>query len=90
MKRTLRNTGDCRFDAQCTNPSSFCHRKANANVLVVDERQSLKTLDREFKTATRSLEQLRERVNAFAEQRDKLERDMDEVQQKSHDVNRAI
>jgi hypothetical protein len=47
----------------------------------------LKTLDREFKTATRSLDQLKERVNTFEEQRNKLDRDADELQQKSDDVS---
>ena len=91
MKRTWRNIGDCRFyDLTFQLLPDFCHRKANANVLAVDERQSLKTLDREFKTATRSLDQLKERVNAFEEQKDKLDKDTDEVQQKADSVSNTV
>lgn len=90
VKRTSRITGDCGSYAQRMNLPDLPHRKANANVLAVDERQSLKTLDREFKTATRSLDQLRERVNGFEEQRSKLDRDADEVQQKADDVSHAF
>jgi len=50
----------------------------------------LKTLDRDFKTATRSLDQLKEMVNTFEERGNKLDRDADEVQQKSNDVSYAI
>jgi predicted nucleic acid-binding Zn-ribbon protein len=47
----------------------------------------LKALDREFKTVTRSLDQLKEKVNGFEQQRGKLDRDADEVQQKCGDVS---
>jgi hypothetical protein len=89
VKRTSRITGDCGSCAERMNLPNLPHRKANANILAVDERQSLKTLDREFKTATRSLDQLRERVNGFEEQRNKLDRDADEVQRRADDVSRV-
>ena len=47
-------------------------------------------MDREFKTATRYLDQLNEKANAFDEQRNKLDRDADEVQQKSDNVSRTV
>lgn len=47
-------------------------------------------LDRDLKTATRSLDQLKERVNTFEEQRNKLNRDTDEIQQTSDDVSNKV
>ena len=45
------------------------HRKASSSVLAVDERQSLETLTREEKTASRTLAQLSEKEQGFDEKK---------------------
>ena len=45
------------------------HSKASASVLAVDERQSLETLTREEKTASRTLAQLSEKEQGFEEKK---------------------
>ncbi|KAF7984629.1 hypothetical protein HWV62_12853 [Athelia sp. TMB] len=50
--------------------------KASASVLAVDERQSLETLTRDAKTASRSLTQLKEKNQDHAQKRDKLAEDV--------------
>jgi hypothetical protein len=48
---------------------AFGLRKAAANILAVDERQSLDTLTRDEKTAGRALQQLTERQQGLEEKR---------------------
>jgi structural maintenance of chromosome 1 len=50
-------------------------RKASASILAVDERQSLETLTREEKTASRSLAQLKEKHQDLDQKRAKLSED---------------
>ena len=45
------------------------HSKASSSVLAVDERQSLETLTREEKTASRTLVQLSEKEQGFDEKK---------------------
>ena len=45
------------------------HSKASSSVLAVDERQSLETLTREEKTASRTLAQLSEKEQGFEEKK---------------------
>ena len=45
------------------------HSKASSSVLAVDERQSLETLTREEKTASRKLTQLSEKEQGFDEKK---------------------
>jgi hypothetical protein len=45
------------------------HSKASSSVLAVDERQSLETLTREEKTASRTLAQLSEKEQGFDEKK---------------------
>jgi structural maintenance of chromosome 1 len=54
---------------------SLTCRKASASVLAVDERQSLETLTRDEKTASRSLAQLREKHQDLDQKKDKLSED---------------
>lgn len=55
---------------QLTFSSPSTTRKASANVLAVDERQSLETLTRDEKTAARTLTQLTERQHGMEEKRE--------------------
>lgn len=59
----------------------FFFRKASASVLAVDERQSLETLTRDVKIASRSLTQLKDKHEDHVQKRDKL---ADDVRVHSH------
>lgn len=50
-------------------------RKAQSSVLAVEERQSLETLSRDEKTSSRTLAQLKDKVEQFTTQRSKLGED---------------
>lgn len=49
--------------------------KAQANLLAIDERQSLESLTREEKTTARSLNQLQQKYEGFSERREKVAED---------------
>lgn len=70
----MRYFSNCRFGV--LSQAHFLARKASASVLAVDERQSLETLTRDAKTASRSLTQLKEKHQDHAQKRDKLAEDV--------------
>jgi structural maintenance of chromosome 1 len=61
-------------------------RRARANILAVEERQSLETLNRDLKTCSRTLTQAKEKSGAFEEKRDNLSRDEAEASEKKDEV----
>lgn len=61
-------------------------RKASANVLAVDERQSLETLTRDERTAARILTQLTERQHGMEEKRDSRNEELRVLGEKRSEV----
>lgn len=70
----------------CSTGSQLFHRKAQASVLAVDERQSLETMTRDEKTSSRTLTQLKEKADHFTTKKTKLVEDEDNLQQKRTEV----
>jgi structural maintenance of chromosome 1 len=64
--------------------------KATANILAVDERQSLETLTREEKTASRALAQLREKHQDLDQKRERLSEDVRVHSERKTEVNTFI
>ena len=64
----------------------FAHRKAAASVLAVDERQSLQTLTRDEKTASRTLSQLKDKSEQQTQKREKLAEEERTLSQKASEV----
>jgi structural maintenance of chromosome 1 len=62
-------------------------RKASANILAVEERQSLEALSRDLKTCRRALTQIKEKYEAFGQRRDKLETDESEASERKDEVS---
>ena len=62
------------------------HRKAAASVLAVDERQSLQTLTRDEKTASRTLSQLKDKSEQQTQKREKLAEEERTLSQKTSEV----
>lgn len=63
-------------------------RKAQASILAVAERQSLETLGREEKTASRTLGQLKTRIEEMETKRNKLTEDANAQGEKKKEVTR--
>ena len=64
-------------------------RKARANILAVEERQSLETLGRDLKTCTRALAQIKEKYEALEQKREKLGSDENQASEKKDEVSVA-
>lgn len=64
-------------------------RKARASILAVSERQSLETLGREEKTASRTLGQLKAQIEEMETKKNKLTEDANVQGEKKDEVARS-
>ena len=68
------------------NAMNFC-RRASANILAVEERQSLEALSRDLKTCSRTLTQLKEKSTDLKEKQQKLTQDIGEASEKRDEAS---
>ena len=66
------------------------HSKASSSVLAVDERQSLETLTREEKTASRTLAQLSEKEQGFDEKKTTRTEELQQRNAKREEVGLSV